>query len=196
MEAHRPDPVNLHRFSVGEGRFDVVSQIGAPLAAEADGGERCDMYNLVTHGVRRAGKAAIILGEAAADVSTLGLAEVIATPVEGATRSALHTVAFCYSPNATLDFITESRTGGVVVVLGEPVHRGSSFAAETPKPTLATPMAGSLTVASSTARQLAPAAKPAAPRAPSPLTAAAEQPAEQQWCPAPQPNGVVNVVPC
>jgi hypothetical protein len=196
MEAHRPDPVNLHQFSVGEGRFDVVSQIGAPLATEVYGGEACDVYNLVTHGVRRAGKAAIILGEAAADVSTLGLAEVIATPMEGATRSALHTVAFCYSPDKTLDFITESRPGGAVTVLGQPTRRASILAAEASKPTIATQMASSLTVASSTASQLAPPAKPAAPQERAPLTAAAEQPSEQQWCPAPQANGVVKVVPC
>jgi hypothetical protein len=118
MEARRPDPVRLSQFAVGERRFDVVSQIGSPLSTEEEAGDSCDLYKLVTHGVNRAGKAAIILGEAAADVYTLGLFEVIATPAEGATASAPHTVAFCYSSNKTLDFITESRPAGVVTVLG------------------------------------------------------------------------------
>jgi hypothetical protein len=134
MEARRPDPVNLRQFAVGERHFDVVSQIGAPLATEDEAGDSCDMYKLVTHGVHRAGKAAIILGEAAADVYTLGLFEVIATPAEGATASAPHTVAFCYSSNKTLDFITESRPAGAVTVLGIQPHLGSAVVAATTPP--------------------------------------------------------------
>jgi hypothetical protein len=134
MEARRPDPVRLNQFAVGERRFDVVSQIGSPLSTEEEAGDSCDMYKLVTHGVNRAGKAAIILGEAAADVYTLGLFEVIATPAEGATASAPHTVAFCYSPSKTLDFITESRPAGVVTVLGVQPPPGSAVVAAVPPP--------------------------------------------------------------
>lgn len=137
MEARRPDPVSLRQFAVGERRFDVVSQIGSPLSTEEEAGDSCDMYKLVTHGVNRAGKAAIILGEAAADVYTLGLFEVIATPAEGATASAPHTVAFCYTPSKALDFITESRPAGMVTVLGVRPDPGSAVvvAAAAPMPT-------------------------------------------------------------
>jgi hypothetical protein len=126
MEANRPDPVNLQQFSVGERRFDVMSKLGPPQASEMDGIDSCDMYKLVTHGVSRAGKAAIMIGEAAADVYTLGLAEIVATPAEGATKNIPHNVVFCYSEQKTLDSITEAGPKGLVVVLGSPKHEASA----------------------------------------------------------------------
>lgn len=137
MEARRPDPVDLRQFSIGDRRFDIVTQIGAPLATETEGSESCDVYKLVTHGVHRAGKAAIILGEAAADVYTLGLFEVIATPVEGATASAPHTVAFCYSADRKLQSISESRPGGPAYVLGQPLRAGATRPPAAPTATIA-----------------------------------------------------------
>lgn len=137
MEAHRPDPVDLHQFSVGEHRLNVLSQIGPPIATDMDGAESCEMYKLVTHGVGRLGKGAIIFGEAAADVYTLGLFEVLATPAEGATASTPHSVMFCYSPANTLDYITESGPSGVVTAVGDSIHHGgqqSVAAADTPVP--------------------------------------------------------------
>ncbi len=187
MEAHRPDPVNLHQFSVGERRFDVVSQVGAPTANEMDGAESCDMYKLVTHGVSRLGKGAIILGEAAADVYTLGLFEVIATPTEGATRSAAHTVIFCYSPAKTLDFITESGPDGPITTLGEPIHRRTPAAAPTSPPTDTGVAAGRPMPVSATASDFAStAAGPTAARSLAAPRCGAVR----------QSNGVIKIIPC
>jgi hypothetical protein len=102
MEANRPVPVSLNQYRVGEPRMDVISTLGAPEGTVQDGGNSCDVYKLYTKGDNSGQKAAVILGEAGADLLTLGLFEVVATPVQGATKSHLHTVLVCYSPQGTL----------------------------------------------------------------------------------------------
>ena len=109
MEATRPDPVRLNKFVVGESRFDVLAQLGAPVVArEKKGDQMCDIYKLYTHGPNGVEKGAVAAGEAVADVLTWGLFEVIATPGEAATKNKLHAVVFCYSPDDKLVSCTES----------------------------------------------------------------------------------------
>ena len=97
MEATRPTPVDLTQFHPGESRDDVVGVIGAPTGTVASSvGEACDAYELYTHGYGAGGKVGIAVLEGAADVFTIGLAEAVTSPVEGATRNQKHTVLFCY----------------------------------------------------------------------------------------------------
>ena len=111
MEAQRPDPVDLHRYAVGQRRIEVLSRLGPPASTLQDGPNSCDVYKLYTNGVSRVGKGAIIFTEAAADFFTLGLAEVVATPGEAATKNKLHTVLACYAPDQTLvSLMDEGRT--------------------------------------------------------------------------------------
>jgi hypothetical protein len=111
MEATRPDPVNLSQFAVGEERNHIVEQLGPPVVTGMkDGPNSCDVYKLYTHGPGTASKAAIAVGEAAADVVTLGLTEVAFTPAEGITRNSLHSVSFCYGEDNKLVSMRESQT--------------------------------------------------------------------------------------
>jgi hypothetical protein len=82
MEATRPDPVDMSQFAVGESRTQVVGVVGAPTATVKDGDHSCDVYKLYRRGPDAVGKGAIGAGKAVADVFTLGLTEVIFTPVE------------------------------------------------------------------------------------------------------------------
>jgi hypothetical protein len=107
MEYNRPDPVDLSKFVPGEKRLNVIGEIGAPLASEKDADNSCDVYKLYTHGPNGMGKGAIAATEAVADVFTLGLAELVTTPVEAGTKNSLHTVTFCYSPDSQLVSIHE-----------------------------------------------------------------------------------------
>ncbi len=107
MEARRPDPVDLHRYALGQRRIDIISKLGTPTGTVQDGLNSCDVYKLYTNGIGRAGKGAVILGEAAADFFTLGLAEVVTTPGEAMTKNKLHTVLACYSPDGTLASLTD-----------------------------------------------------------------------------------------
>jgi len=97
MEATRPTPVDLSQFQPGDTRDSVVDKLGDPLSARTDAsGASCDHYNLYTHGYGAGGKAGIAVLEGAADVFTLGLAEVITTPTEALTKNETHPVTFCY----------------------------------------------------------------------------------------------------
>jgi hypothetical protein len=108
MEANRPDPVDMSQFVIGEKRMKVLTSIGSPLSTTKDGGNSCDIYKLYTEGHSAAGKGAIAAGEAVADVFTLGLAEVIFTPAQAATKDEKHAVVFCYAPDDTLVSINQS----------------------------------------------------------------------------------------
>jgi hypothetical protein len=108
MEYNRPEPVDLSQFITGERRLDVIKVLGPPLASVNDAGKSCDVYHLYTHGVGGAGKAGIIFAEGVADVFTLGLAEVVTTPTESATKSQLHPVTMCYGQDSLLVSVEES----------------------------------------------------------------------------------------
>jgi hypothetical protein len=108
MEATRPDPVDTSQFVVGEPRLQIVEALGAPAASLKENGQSCDVYKLYTHGPGGAGKGAIAVTEAVADVFTLGLAEVVTTPAEGATRNEKHTVTMCYDESEKLVAKNES----------------------------------------------------------------------------------------
>jgi hypothetical protein len=109
MEVNRPDPVDLSKFITGESRLKVIGELGGPLSSVKDGDRSCDMYNLYTRGPGSFGKSAIAAGEAAADVVTIGLAEVIFTPLEAATHNSKHTVMVCYQDDKLVS-IKESET--------------------------------------------------------------------------------------
>ncbi len=97
MESNRPTPVNLAEYESGQGRESVIGRLGAPAGStQYPGGDSCDLYRLYTKGYGTGGKVATALVESAADVFTLGLAEVVLTPTEAATKNELHPVKFCY----------------------------------------------------------------------------------------------------
>jgi hypothetical protein len=97
MEATRPTPVDLNDYQEGMMRDAVLERLGAPdnTAVESDGAS-CDFYKLYTHGYGAGGKIPIAVVEGAADVVTLGLAEIVLTPTEGVTKNEKHPVTFCY----------------------------------------------------------------------------------------------------
>ena len=100
MEATRPTPVALDDYQVGQSRDSVLERLGAPesTATESDGAS-CDFYRLYTKGYGAGGKIPLAVAEGAADVFTLGLAEIVLTPTEGVTKNEKHPVAMCYKDN-------------------------------------------------------------------------------------------------
>jgi hypothetical protein len=109
LEATQPDPVDMSQFSVGEDHTRIAAKLGAPAATMRQGQDSCDVYKLYTRGPGAAGKATIAASEAVADVFTLGLAEVVTTPAEAATRNSLHTVTMCYGEDGKLALQSESQ---------------------------------------------------------------------------------------
>lgn len=68
----------------------------------------CDIYKLYTRGPSAGGKAAIAFGEVAADIFTLGLAEVVFTPIEAGTKHGKHTITICYDTDEKMTKLEES----------------------------------------------------------------------------------------
>lgn len=110
MAATRPDPVDTKQFVVGQTRVSVLSELGNPVANTPDGPNSCDIYKLFTRGPSAVGKGVMTAGYLVADVFTLGLTEVIFTPVEAATRNSKHTVVICYDKDGKLASLKESDT--------------------------------------------------------------------------------------
>ncbi len=97
MEVTRATPTDFTQFQTGDSRESVIARLGQPLVTNhKPGGQSCDMYELYTKGYGAGGKVPIAVAEAAADVFTIGLAELVLTPTEGVTRSEKHPVSFCY----------------------------------------------------------------------------------------------------
>lgn len=97
VEATRPTPTDLDEFQIGQTRDSVLERLGAPLSSAVESnGASCDLYELYTKGYGAGGKIPIAIAEGAADVVTLGLAEVLLTPTEGVTKNEKHPITFCY----------------------------------------------------------------------------------------------------
>jgi hypothetical protein len=108
LEVTRPTPTDLGQFQTGDSRDSVIGQLGPPLATNPESdGTSCDKYQLYTKGYGAEGKVPIAVAEVAADVFTLGAAELLMTPAEGVTRNEKHPVTFCYR-----DGKLQSVTGG------------------------------------------------------------------------------------
>lgn len=109
MEASRPAPVRLAEFNPGENRADVIAKLGDPVSTTIDAdGASCDLYTLPLSGYGNWAKAGIAFGELLADVGTIGIAEVVSTPTEAATRNKKTPVWFCYR-NGLLARVTPKR---------------------------------------------------------------------------------------
>lgn len=107
MEANRPSAVSLAQFNTGLRRIEVIEKLGAPASSVKTEGKSCDIYKLYTHGTSKVAKGAIIVGEAAADVFTAGLFEVVGTSAEAASKAHIHTVLFCYSDDERLTSVID-----------------------------------------------------------------------------------------
>ncbi len=202
MESTRPTPVDLTQFHNGDSRDTIVERLGSPQSSvtESDGAN-CDLYQLYTHGYGAGGKVPIAVLEGAADVVTLGLAEVLLTPAEAVTKNEQHQVGFCYKgqqlARMTEDGNCISGNCDRTVTPGSTQAQGSTVAASpgaTASPTLAaatpTAAASPLPPASkgSSGQPAAESKPPAAASADKPAIGKAAQPAASA-VPQPQKEG-------
>ena len=171
MEFNRPDPVDLSQFQPGQHRLDVVKVLGPPLTTVNDGPKSCDVYQLYTHGPGGAGKAGIIFVEGVTDVFTLGLAELVSTPVEAGTKNSLYAVTMCYSQDATLLSVEES---GKAVNASVPPATASDQVAGTTPPATVNASVPPATASDQVAGTTPPATPAPAVTAPSPAAASTE----------------------
>jgi len=132
MEATRPTPVDLAKFQPGDSRASVTQELGLPVTtSKGEGGTSCDLYLLYTKGYGFAGKAPIAVGELAADVFTLGLAEIVLSPTEAVTRNEKRTVWFCYQ-NDALTSVTVKSAGAETSTSATPTPSPASTSSAPP----------------------------------------------------------------
>src|ERR1700683_4997998 len=142
MEATRPAPVRLAQFDPGESRDGVVAQLGEPISTTTDAdGASCDLYSLPLSGYGNWAKAGIAFGEFLADVGTIGIAEVVSTPTEAATRNKKTPVWFCYR-NGVLVRVTPKRLEGEDLASSERSASMTPASAASPITNLPAPAAG------------------------------------------------------
>lgn len=159
MEATRPSPVRLAQFDPGESRDAVVAKLGEPISTTTDGdGASCDLYSLPLSGYGNLAKAGIAFGEFLADVGTIGIAEVVSTPTEAATRNKKTPVWFCYR-SGVLVRVTPRRLEGEDLASSE---RAASTAPASAAPPATSPQAAAAAL---------PALKGTAPASPAPAAA-------------------------
>ncbi len=81
MAANQPDKKDVSVLQEGTHRGRVLAELGQPVSSEQRGGRRVDYFSFV-QGYSDGAKAGRAVFHAAADVVTLGLWEVLGTPIE------------------------------------------------------------------------------------------------------------------
>jgi len=94
---------DLSVVRVGGDRDDIVHVLGAPyMSMTTDDGGYKDVYKIVENAGTAETKTLAIAGHATMDVVTLGLWEIVGTPLELATQEEATTFILYYGPNNKL----------------------------------------------------------------------------------------------
>jgi outer membrane protein assembly factor BamE (lipoprotein component of BamABCDE complex) len=108
--ANQPDAKNLSLLKPGTERAYLVAEFGKPVLSEIGrSGERSDIFTFVD-GYHSANKAGRAIFHGAADVMTLGLWELIATPMEGHYSGKKMSVQVTYDKNDRVRKIVHLKT--------------------------------------------------------------------------------------
>jgi hypothetical protein len=81
MAANQPDKKNTDLFHVGTPRQSLVAEFGTPASSEVKDGKKTEVFRFID-GYSRGAKVGREVAHGAADVVTIGLWEVFATPIE------------------------------------------------------------------------------------------------------------------
>ena len=105
MAAKKPDKKDLSVFDKGTERAYVIAECGQPVYTEAmDGKKRKDIFVFI-QGYSDGEKAGRAIVHGAADVLTLGLWEIVATPIESVEDGTQVKVEVCYDEADRVDYV-------------------------------------------------------------------------------------------
>ena len=79
--SHQPEKKNLGLLRPGAPRTHLIAEVGAPVWSEQRNGETVDVF-VFRQGYSKWTKAARVAGHSVADIYTLGLWELVGTPIE------------------------------------------------------------------------------------------------------------------
>ena len=96
---------DLSVIRVGGNRDDIVAVLGAPyMSSRTEDGGIKDIYKLVENAGTEGTKTFAVVGHTAMDVVTLGLWEIVGTPLEIATQEEATTFILYYGPDYKLKY--------------------------------------------------------------------------------------------
>ena len=98
MAAHQPNEKNVGLFAVGTPRSFLIAEFGQPVSSEVKNGQKYEIFRF-TQGYSGGAKAGRAFAEGVADLMTLGVAEVITTPVESIADGNLTAYGVIYNNN-------------------------------------------------------------------------------------------------
>ena len=93
--AHQPSLKNTSVMNSGAQRDLVIAEFGPPISSEPFEGGRKDIYTFI-QGYSKGAKAGRAFFHGAADVLTIGLWEIVGTPIEGSFDGKKMTVRVTY----------------------------------------------------------------------------------------------------
>lgn len=100
----QPEKKDLSVLRVGAHRSTLIAELGKPVNTDVQGNETVDVYKFV-QGYSKLTKAARAVGHGVADVYTLGLWEVVGTPIEGMANGEENQLEVHYKNNRATKFI-------------------------------------------------------------------------------------------
>lgn len=104
MAANQPPAKNIDLFKVGTPRSALLAEFGYPTSSEDKGGKKYDIYRF-TQGYSGGAKAGRAVAHGVASVLTLGLWEVIGTPVEAINSGDLTAYEVGYGSDDRVDVV-------------------------------------------------------------------------------------------
>jgi outer membrane protein assembly factor BamE (lipoprotein component of BamABCDE complex) len=110
MAANQPDKKDVEVLKPGSPRAAVMAEFGVPMTSTIRDGAKVDLYSFTQgySGIEKGGRA---IFHGAADVVTLGLWEIVGTPIEGNVNGTKVTVEVTYD--------REDRVAKVVPIRGK-----------------------------------------------------------------------------
>ena len=92
----QPGAKDLSVLDKNTPRSKVIAELGKPVMSEIQKGQKVDVFNFV-QGYSTTAKTARALGHGVADVMTMGLWEVVGTPIEGIANGEINQVEVHYN---------------------------------------------------------------------------------------------------
>jgi hypothetical protein len=122
----QPGRKDLSVLSKGTDRSRIVSELGSPLTTEVKDGKRTDVFS-VRQGYSTGAKAGRAIFHGVADVFTLGLWEVVGTPVEAVASGTDVKVGVCYDKDdrvaEIITYTGKEKVDAAIVPVAEKVNK-------------------------------------------------------------------------
>ena len=127
MATQQPARRDLSVLTNGVDRSRVIAELGTPLTTEEKDGKKIDVFN-IRQGYSTGAKAGRAIFHGVADVLTLGLWEVVGTPVEAIASGTDVKLSVCYDTNGRVEKVTtysgKEKVDAAIIPVPEAEPRG------------------------------------------------------------------------